>query len=298
MAMPAHDATSFSPWAERSAPHFVIRYAPSDERLASSLLSEAEKIRDTVAEDLASMPPEPIMVYLAPSREDFVAMQPPEAPSTWAVGTAYPENNLIILLSPRALKGSGTRIEETFRHEFTHLALHQAVNGRRIPHWLNEGFVMLKCRQWTLEWTYVLVRGVLTDSLHSLDELEYGFPSDRFRAQMAYAQSFSAVNYIKEDLGAESLARFIEGLANGLDTDMALRVAAGLRLSELERAWIQKLKRRYSWIPVVTSVFSLWFLASVLFLISYWRKRRRAKRLLRQWEIEEALDDYSPDIRQ
>jgi len=298
IAIPVVDAASLPPWTERRTPHFVIRYVAADEKTASFLLSEAEKIRASVAEDLAGMPPHPVVVYLAPSRADFAAIQPSGTFRTWAVGTAYPESNLIVLLSPRALKGSGTRIEETLRHEFAHLALHRAVQGRRIPHWLNEGFIMLKCRQWTLEWTYVLIRGVLTDSLFSLHELDDGFPSDRFGAQLAYAQSFSAVSFIKEELGSESLTRFIHGLANGLDTDTALRVAAGLRLSEMERAWIRKLKQRYSWTPIVTSVFSVWFLASLLFLIGYWRKRRRAKRLLRQWEREEIFSESSPDSYQ
>jgi hypothetical protein len=55
------------------------------------------------------------------------------------------------------------------------------------------------------------------------------------------------------------------------------------------------LKRRYSWIPIATSFFSLWFLASLLFLVSYWLKRRKAKRILQEWEKEEARTGPPPE---
>jgi hypothetical protein len=44
----------------------------------------------------------------------------------------------------------------------------------------------------------------------------------------------------------------------------------------------------------VTSFFSLWFLASLLFLLSYWLKRRRTKRILEEWEREESLAKNPP----
>jgi hypothetical protein len=73
-----------------------------------------------------------------------------------------------------------------------------------------------------------------------------------------------------------------------------LHQAFGLGLKDLERRWREDLKRRFSWIPIVTSFFSLWFLASLLFLLSYWLKRRRAKRKLAVWEREEALTNNPP----
>ncbi|MCJ7663835.1 MAG: hypothetical protein MUO24_06305, partial [Desulfobacterales bacterium] len=77
-----------------------------------------------------------------------------------------------------------------------------------------------------------------------------------------------------------------------LDAETALRQATGLGLRDLERRWKEDLKRRFSWIPIVTSFFSLWFLASLLFLLGYWLKRRRTKKILEEWEREEALIEH------
>ncbi|MBW2038810.1 MAG: hypothetical protein JRI46_04325 [Deltaproteobacteria bacterium] len=280
-----------SSWLELRSPHFIMRYQRAEKKMAAFLLSRAEETREVVLQDIGHTPPSPTLIYLAPTWGDFQQVQPGGQPPSWSVGTAYPRPNLIILRSPRAVKGGRTEIEEVLRHEYAHLALWTALKGQEAPHWLDEGFAMIQSRQWDLSWTYILAKGVLTKSLLPLEELEDGFPLAQHQAQLAYAESFSFVSFIKNEFGPKALPRLIKGMAHGLDVDTALRLATGLGLRELERRWKKELKRRYSWIPIVTSFFSLWFLASLLFLLSYWRKRRRTKRALEEWEREEALSE-------
>ena len=265
--------------------------------MASFLLHKAEETREAIPQAIGSVPPSPCLIYLAPTWEAFQRVQPGGGPPSWSVGTAYPAQNLIILRSPRGMRGGAMDIEEVLRHEYAHLALATALKGHEAPQWLDEGFAMLQSRGWNLSWTYTLSRGVLTKGLIPLEQLSDGLPVDERQAELAYAQSFSFVSYIKTELGPGTLPRLIKGLSYGLDTETALRQATGLGLRELERRWKENLKRRYSWIPIVTSFFSLWFLASLLFLFSYWLKRRRAKRKLAEWEREEALTGHPPAPR-
>jgi hypothetical protein len=282
---------SASSWLELSSPHFILKYEGPEQKMAAFLLKKAEETREATAQTIGSVPPAPCLIYLAPNWEAFQSVQPAGEPPSWSVGTAYPALNLIILRSPRGMKGGQMDIEEVLRHEYAHLALATALKGHEAPPWLAEGFAMLQSRGWSLSWTYTLSRGVLTKGLIPLEQLSVGLPEDQYQAELAYAQSFSLVSYIKTGLGPEALPRFIRGLSYGLDTETALRQATGFGLKDLERRWKEDLKKRYSWIPIVTSFFSLWFLASLLFLLSYWLKRRRAKRKLAEWEREEASDD-------
>jgi hypothetical protein len=275
-------------WLELRSPHFIMRYQEPERKMASFLLQRAEETRETILRDIGHIPPSPTVIYLAPTWEQFQEAQPGGESPTWAVGTAYPARNLICLRSPRGMKGGKTDIEELLRHEYAHLALARALKGNEAPQWLDEGFTMLQSRQWNLSWTYCLSRGVLRNALIPLEELTHGFPLDQDQARLAYAQSLSFVSFIKNEYKSEALSRLITGLAYGLDSETALKQATGLGLRNLERQWKAKLKKRYSWIPIVTSFFSLWFLASLLFLLSYWLKRRRAKMTLEQWEQEEA----------
>jgi hypothetical protein len=281
-------------WLELSTAHFSLRYQGSEQKMAIFLLKKAEETREATAHAIGSVPPAPCLIYLAPSWEAFQAAQPAGEPPSWSVGTAYPALNLIILRSPRGMKGDGIDIEQVLRHEYAHLALATALKGHEAPPWLAEGFAMLQSRGWSLSWTYVLSRGVLTKGLIPLEQLSHGLPEDDYQAELAYAEYFSFVSYIKTELGPEALPRLMRGLSYGLDTETALRQATGLGLKDLERRWKEDLKRRFSWIPLVTSFFSLWFLASLLFLLSYWLKRRRAKRKLAEWEREETSTQDPP----
>jgi hypothetical protein len=281
-----------SPWLELRSPHFIMRYQEPEHKMAAFLLQRAEETREAVLRDINHAPPSPTLIYLAPTWEQFQGVQPGEGPPAWSVGTAYPALNLIILRSPRAIKGGRTEIEEVLRHEYAHLALGRALKGHEAPQWLDEGFAMLQSRGWSLAWTYCLSRGVLSNALIPLEELIDSFPLDQGQAQLAYAQSFSFVSFIKTEYGPEALPRLIKGIAHGLDAETALRQTTGLGLKNLERRWKTDLKRRYNWIPIATSFLSLWFLVSLLFLLGYWLKRRRAKKILEQWEREEALIEH------
>lgn len=284
-------------WLELHTAHFIIRYQGAEQKMAAFLLKKAEETREATAQAIGSVPPSPCLIYLAPSWEVFQGVQPAGEPPSWSVGTAYPELNLIILRSPRGMKGDGMDIEEVLRHEYAHLALATALKGHEAPQWLAEGFAMLESRGWSLSWTYILSRGVLTKGLIPLEQLSDGLPADEYQAELAYAEDFSFVSYIKTDVGPEALPRLIRGLSYGLDTETALHQATGLGLRDLERRWKEDLKRRYSLIPIVTSFFSLWFLASLLFLLSYWLKRRRAKKILEEWKEEEEAQTKPSSFR-
>jgi len=285
---------SAASWLELRSPHFIMRYQKPEHKMAAFLLQRAEETREAIHLAIGHAPPTPTLIYLAPTWEAFQGVQPTGHPPQWAVGTAYPALNLITLRSPRGMRGGRTEIEEVLQHEYAHLALGRALQGHEAPQWLDEGVAMLQSRGWNLSWTYCLGRGVLSNALIPLEELTDGFPLDQHQAQLAYAQSFSFVSFIKNEYGSEALPRLITGLAQGLDMGTALRLATGLGLRNLERKWKAELNRRYSWIPIVTSFFSLWFLASLLFLLSYWLKRRRTKRTLEEWEQEEALAEPPP----
>jgi hypothetical protein len=274
-------------WLELRSPHFILKYQGPEQKMAAFLLKKAEETREATAHAIGSVPPAPCLIYLAPSWEAFQAAQPAGEPPSWSVGTAYPALNLIILRSPRGMRGGGIDIEQVLRHEYAHLALTTALKGHEAPPWLAEGFAMLQSREWSLSWTYTLSRGVLTKKLIPLAQLADGLPADQYQAELAYAEYFSFVSYIKTDVGPEALPRLIRGLSYGLDTETALQQATGLGLKDLERRWKEDLKRRFSWI--------LWFLASLLFLVSYWLKRRKAKRILQEWEKEEARTGPPPE---
>lgn len=269
-------------------PHFVFFFHPRDGRIIRSLIDDAEAMRSEVVEDLGIDFSGIIKVYLAPSARGYQEMQPDRWVPSWSAGVAYPSSNVIILKSPRAIRGGHMDLNKVFKHELTHIAVGRAFRGsERVPRWLDEGLAMYESREWDLSRISTIARAVLTDSLIPLSEITTGFPEEAARAELAYAQSFYLVAFLVNKYGRESFHRFIRKYSAGKSLEDVLLSVYGLRWNMFEERWRDYLKLRFSWFPIITSTTTLWFLISVVFIIGYVRKRRAGRRLLEEWEREE-----------
>jgi hypothetical protein len=233
---------------------------------------------------------EKTVVVISPTIEQFQKDQPGGTwLPLWAAGVAYPERNLIILRSPRSVKKSRINLREIFIHEYSHIAIGRALKGEAVPVWLSEGLAMYQSREWNFSRHAVLTRAVLTGQLIPLRVLTRSFPADEGDAELAYAQSFIFIAFIINKIGRDAFHRFIRHYSQGGNLESSLRRATGMSLDDLEEKWLFYLKMRTSWFPIIMSATSLWFIASLIFVYGYFRKRRASRLKLRQWEEEERL---------
>ncbi|NVM26077.1 MAG: hypothetical protein HWN70_09225 [Desulfobacterales bacterium] len=271
-----------------STPHFVFYFHSQDERLMRSLIDQAEGLRREVVEDLGIDFEERTKVYLAPSSRKFQEIQPKGKVPSWAVGVAYPSLNLIIIKSPRATTRGHMDLRKVFKHEFSHIALGRAFEGReKVPRWLDEGLAMYESREWDLSRVSTMTRAVLTDSLIPLSEITGSFPQEVDRAGLAYSESFYLISFLISRYGKESFHRFIKEYSGSKGLKEVLMGVYGIRLEELEKRWRNYLKLRFSWIPIVTSTTTLWFLVTIVFILGYLRRRKANRLKFEEWEREE-----------
>jgi hypothetical protein len=271
---------------------FVIRYIAGDERLAAELVRDSLRIRERVIADIGVDFAEKTEIRLSPTIEAFREAQPVGTwIPLWAAGVAYPEQNVIVLLSPRAIKGSRTNVVDVFAHEFSHIALGRALAGVKVPVWLNEGLAIYEAREWTFSRISVLTRASLTDRLIPLPVLTLSFPAEEEPAELAYAESFMFISFLINKVGRDAFHRLIRDYTRYGDLAGALRRGTGMNLADLEERWLVYLKLRVSWIPIITSFSTIWFIAAFIFVYGYARKKRQANRRLKEMEMEEELED-------
>lgn len=274
---------------------FVIRYTAGDGGLAAELLHDSLEIRERVIADIGVDFTEKTEIRLTPTIEAFREAQPGGRwIPLWATGVAYPDENIIVLLSPRAIKGSRMNVVETFAHEFSHIALGRALTGVKVPVWLNEGLAMYEAREWTFSRISILTRAALTDRLIPLPILTLSFPKENEPAELAYAQSFMFISFLIDKVGRDAFHRLIQDYTRYGDLAGALRRGTGMNLADLEEQWLIYLKLRVSWIPIITSVSTLWFATALIFVYGYARKKRRAKQRLKKMETEEESEEWHP----
>jgi hypothetical protein len=127
------------------------------------------------------------------------------------------------------------------RHEMAHSFV-ASRTGANCPTWLQEGLA-----QW-LEGgdperedagLASLARGAALPRLDSLEPPFVGM--SEAQAQVAYAESLSAVAYIATHHGEDGLRRLIAALATGLRATEALPAAIGITYPELQGRWQRRL---------------------------------------------------------
>jgi len=276
------------PYQRLETKHFFVKYVDAEEKLAKHISTTSEKIRGRIIADIGYDFPDKTMIILAPSIEEFQKVQPgKETIPLWASAVAYPERNLIILRSPGAIKGGRLDYDKVFTHEFTHIVVGKVLEGREAPTWLSEGFAMYESSEWHLTRMASLTRAFLTKTVIPLEKLTANFPSDPDEAELAYAESFMFVSFLINKFGKKAFHQFIRDYATDGDLKGSLKKMTGLHLFILEKEWFDYMEVRVSWIPLITSATTLWFVITLIFVYGYYRKRRIARKTLQMWEQEE-----------
>ncbi len=261
----------------------TIESAEGD-RTARFLAGQADALVERVSAQLGIEPGGRMRVVIASDRRGFLAVQPENSRvPEWAAGIAWPGQNLIVLL-----KNAGGDILQTFEHEVCHILLAQAFGpGHSVPRWLEEGLAVMIAGQWSLQRMSTMSMAVLTGRVLPMDALARGFPADAARAEIAYCQSFYFISFLKNRFGEQDFRAFLGAYSRCRDFEQALWKAYYLRWDEIEGMWLDFLKVRFGWLPLLSSTGTLWFCASLLFVWGYIKKKRAAREKLRQWDLEE-----------
>jgi hypothetical protein len=272
--------------SQTKSAHFVFHHRSAQTPAARDLAEVADDWRRRILSDLGTDRPDGTRVFLAVDLADMRSLAPQgvRVPA-WAAGMAFPRLNQILL---KLTSGSGGAIdvEKVFAHEFSHLALDHAVEFKPIPRWFREGFAIYQSGEWSFGRTRALAGGVISGRLFSLEALSEQFPTSVRDVELAYAQSIDFIAYLLGEYGPEPFRKMIDLLAEGWGFFMALEEAYDDGLFAIEAAWHRDLKMRFTWIPLLTGTATLWFLATLVFILAYLKKRRR-----RLAALEELDDD-------
>lgn len=268
---------------------FVFYATPDDRRAAAYLAKTADATLQAMAASLGLAAGGPVDVYVTGDIGAFYRARPDAGRlPAWAAGAAWPEKKLIVIRT-----GRGGDIGQTFVHELNHVLLGRAFRGAgRVPRWLSEGLAMIWADEWSLHRLTTMTIAALSGKLLPMDELADRFPADLAAAEIAYCQSFYFIAFLKREFGEPAFQRFFHEYTKYRDFRGAVRLAFQMDWFELDRLWRRHVALNFSWLPLVTSTSTLWFLAALLFIAGYIRKKRKARQLLRQWEQQEAC---SPD---
>ena len=211
------------------------------------------------------------------------------------IAFAVPARGLIVVDCSRADREPFT-LEETLKHELTHLLTHHFVDGREIPKWLDEGLA-----QWVSGGLGEVVRNlktslvdeaVLSGRLMGMRSLAGSFPRSENTLLLAYEESEDFVGYIIRQHGVAGVMRVLQHLKAGEEWENAVQMGLHVPFDDLEKSWHDQLQRRKSWFMFLTRHLYeiLFFVAAVASVWAFVRAYLKKRAYLR----EEAGEDQSP----
>jgi hypothetical protein len=269
-----------------------LAYPKALEQWVQPLAGEAQSFREIARRRLGQPVLANVHVRLAEDPKAMTQLAPKNAPyPEYAAGVAYSRLGLVLLTDEPVNPSDTHDLRTTFRHELAHVALYDAIQGRHVPRWFNEGLAVHLSGENSFARMRALATASIAGNVIPLAELERRFPNDIVGVPLAYAQSADVVRYLLRTQDQERFKQLIERLRSGQEFDKALYDSYGMDAYNLEREWLESLESRFSFWPVLFSGTMVWTLAVVLVTLAWRRKRQRQNATLRRWAREEAIED-------
>ncbi len=262
-----------------------------DEEVAV-LQSRLPEVWGRLNADLGVAEPMDLVVRVARSPEEMAALAPRGlSPPGYAVGVAYPAMGVILLSAVAPRVRERVDLATTLDHELSHVALHRAVGGHRLPRWFVEGVAIHQAREDSLARTRLLWQAVAFGRPLPLRAIAERVRGEAAEVSLAYAQAADLVRFLRRaPRDRERFVRLVSALRSGRSFEAALQDAYSMNLAALEAAWHRDATERFGWLPMVLGGGSFWGLASVLLVLAWWRRRRAARERLERWAREEEAE--------
>jgi hypothetical protein len=278
-------------WRTLTVAGTAIHFPPAAASLAENLARAAPSVRGRVAQALNTDPAAPVEVILVPrDRDEAGAADAPAAPH-WAAGFTVPGSGVLYIRIGALGVYPDRDAASIFAHELGHAELGRVAAPARLPRWFEEGTCMVLARPWDLRDSWSLTLAVLFYDPAAVLQHQQGFPQDASAARAAYAQSFAFVEWLARRGGGEaSLGRVALRVGGGQTFTTAFALEFAMTPQGAVRAWRTSMGRWYRTVSLITSSTTLWVAMVLLLALGAMGQRRRRRRILARWALEEGVD--------
>jgi hypothetical protein len=262
----------------------LVRYWPENESKARIALDAVDGAVTSLEGELNMRLERRISVDVARSHREFQGLTGTKH-GDWVLGQAFYDRNWIVVKAVGDLN-----LRQLVAHEVCHIMLGQKLQatGVEAPRWLHEGLAQYTAQQWTPDSTQIIGRAAAEGGLIPLAKLDSAFGGKVEQVSLAYAESYTLVQFLVEREGPKELGSLVEELARTGDINRALVRTCRLPVERLERLWLESVRRTYTrqGLPVVDEL-AVFVAMGVLFLIAVVVQRRKARAIRERLQEEE-----------
>jgi tetratricopeptide (TPR) repeat protein len=241
-------------YEEQTSEHFVIHYHKGkDALLAPYALETLEKAYHAIGKDLSFYPAERVRVEILRDPTALSRLSPLTVEEIRTSGTiALCKYNKLMVVSPRAL-ATGYAWQDTLAHEYTHYLITRK-SDNSVPIWLHEGIAKFEESRWrgpagqalSPASSALLRRRLKEGKLITFEQMHPSIallPSQE-DAALAFAEVFTAIEYLVGRSDAQSLASLLDKLRDNVPDEEAIAQVAGEPFTRFQSSWRAYLKTR------------------------------------------------------
>jgi tetratricopeptide (TPR) repeat protein len=239
LARAERESSAESDFSQRESSHFNLHFEGKEtsDIFRRDLLATLDREYDEVAGDLGYSPRNAIAVTLY-TQQAFLDVT--RAPS-WS--GAINDGKLRIPIS--GVQSVTPELARILKHELTHSFISQ-MSGNRCPTWLNEGIAQVEEGKSSASNGRQLAQLFAAGNEIPFNMLEGSFMNfSAAEANVAYAESLAAAEYIRDAYGMNDMARVLELLSQGSSTEAALRATMHSDYRQLRDEMTRALKEKY-----------------------------------------------------
>lgn len=221
-------------WRSISAGMLTLHWYDSPQSFAEELLESAVSSLEELSATTGVVPVSPVDLYIYANTTDLreAVLYAPG----WTGGQAYPAYDVVLIgISPQQIEWG----KRTIAHELTHVLVGHLTFSclGSVPTWLDEGIAVYGEGGLDAPSAVRLETAIAQDQLLSIRSLSGSFSEHPDKADLSYSQSYSIVNFLINEYGAQPLLDLFGTLRDGMTIEAGLQMVYGLNLDSLEDRW-------------------------------------------------------------
>jgi hypothetical protein len=180
------------------------------------------------------------------------------------------------------------------RHELVHAVLARSYPGVDIPRWFHEGVAMTLSGEISFEENVVVSKAIFAGSLMELSWVDSVNGFGRNRADLAYARSHLAVQFLIEQYGMETIAEILQAAQRTGSFWQGMRAVLSISPQEFDFLASKDMSSRYRFAFIFADYSALWVGIALLFLVATLAAIVRKRKKFDQMTKEEELENSGP----
>ena len=263
-----YDDDRFS-WQTLEAGSVRVNWYNGDANFGQAASNAAQSGLQSISKIMPLDLTQPVEIFIYANASDLRGTLYAES-EQWVAGHANAAIG-VVMVTVEPGPNQSIFMEQRIPHELMHVMLYRRVGAgyNNLPAWLREGTATIAEINPNPDYDLALASAGVTGTLIPIRDLCVSFSPNPDAAFLAYAESRSFTDYLRDTYGSQSLLDLALTYADGVDCERGTELAYGVSLSKLEMDWRRAALGQNTVLPALQNMFPYLALLCVVLLIPF-----------------------------